>query len=212
MKKGILFDLDGTLWDACDAIAASWNEYLERFALDIHIHLTEDDLRRACGLTMTAIGDLLFGSVEEKRRREITEGCCVYEVEYLKTHGGKLYPQVAAVLEALSKNYHLYIVSNCQTGYVENFLAWSGMDRWIEDYEYFERTGKPKADNIRILLDRQMLDWAVSVGDTQGDCSSAVSAGIPFIHATYGFGTVDGDFPKLERLEDLPDVLEEMQK
>ena len=28
MKKGILFDLDGTLWDACREIACSWNEYL----------------------------------------------------------------------------------------------------------------------------------------------------------------------------------------
>ena len=26
MKKGIIFDLDGTLWDAAEAVISAWNE------------------------------------------------------------------------------------------------------------------------------------------------------------------------------------------
>ena len=32
---------------------------------------------------------------------------------------------------------------------------------------------------------------AVYVGDTAGDMTAAHSAGLPFIHAAYGFGTAD---------------------
>ena len=30
MKKGILFDLDGTLWDSSEQVAVSWKEALEQ--------------------------------------------------------------------------------------------------------------------------------------------------------------------------------------
>ena len=29
MKKGILFDLDGTLWDSSEGVAASWEKSLD---------------------------------------------------------------------------------------------------------------------------------------------------------------------------------------
>ena len=31
MKKGVIFDLDGTLWDAADQIVVSWNQTILRF-------------------------------------------------------------------------------------------------------------------------------------------------------------------------------------
>ena len=37
MKKGILFDLDGTLWDSREAVAASWNEELELLGVDYRV-------------------------------------------------------------------------------------------------------------------------------------------------------------------------------
>ena len=36
MKKGILFDLDGTLWDSAQALADSWNEQ----GTDVYIYGT----------------------------------------------------------------------------------------------------------------------------------------------------------------------------
>ena len=86
------------------------------------------------------------------------------------------------------QGYHLYIVSNCQDGYIEDFISWSGCQDLIEDIEDYGRTGKGKADNIRLLMERNALDCAVYVGDTQGDLDSASAAGIPFIFASYGFG------------------------
>lgn len=208
MKKGIIFDVDGTLWDVCAVVADSWNEYLERFAPDVPTRISEADMRGVMGLTMTQIGDALFGTAEKQRRLEVTEGCCAYEVEYMKNRGGILYPDLKETFEALAGRYHLYIVSNCQVGYIEDFLDWSHMGRYVEDFENFGRTGREKSYNIRILRERNGLDRAVYVGDTQGDYYSAREAGLPFIHAAYGFGSVKEAVPAIRGLKELPEAVE----
>lgn len=210
MKKGIIFDVDGTLWDSCAVVADSWNEYLEKYAEDVPVRISEQDMRSVMGLTMSDIGDALFGMVPSQQRLEITEGCCVYEVEYMKTRGGILYPDLEETFEKLAKSYHLYIVSNCQEGYIEDFLSWSHMDRYVEDYENFGRTGQAKSCNIRLLKERNSLDAAVYVGDTQGDYNSTREAGLPFIHARYGFGKVSGNVPFINGLKELPAVVEKI--
>ncbi|MDO5345898.1 MAG: HAD family hydrolase [Lachnospiraceae bacterium] len=208
MKKGIIFDVDGTLWDACAVVAESWNEYLEQYEKDVPVRISEEDMRSVMGLTMSDIGDALFGMLQKQRRLEIVEGCCTYEVEYMKNRGGILYPDLETVFAKLSENYHLYIVSNCQKGYIEDFLSWSGMDRYVEDFESYGRTGQAKGYNIRLLRERNRLDQAVYVGDTQGDYNSTCEAGLPFIHAGYGFGKVEAEVPSISGLKELPELVQ----
>ena len=141
---------------------------------------------------------------------ELTEGCCVFEVEYLKTNGGVLYPEVVKTLEKLKEGYHLYIVSNCQSGYIEDFIHWAKVEHLIEDFLCFGDTGREKSYNICHLADRNQLDQAVYVGDTQGDYNSTKAAGLPFIHARYGFGTVEGEVPFINGLEELPKMVEQV--
>lgn len=211
MKKGIIFDVDGTLWDSCEVVAESWNAYLEKEAPDVKVHLTDQDLRSVMGKTMTQIGDALFPMVSPERRAQVTEGCCVFEVDYLrKVRGGQVYPGVREVMERLAGEYHLYIVSNCQEGYIEDFIYWAGVGDLIEDFESFGNTGLEKYENIRLLAERNSLDAAVYVGDTQGDYESTCKAGLPFIHARYGFGKVDESLPYINGLEELPQLVKEM--
>jgi len=210
MKKGIIFDVDGTLWDACAIVAESWNLYLENYAKDVKVHLTEQDLRNVMGMTMSDIGDTLFGMVPKERRMEVTEGCCVFEVEYLKDKGGVLYPDLRETFQTLAREYHLYIVSNCQVGYIEDFIHWTRVEQWIEDFESFGNTGQVKSHNIRILAQRNGLDRAVYVGDTQGDYNSTREAGLSFIHARYGFGTVSETVPYIDSLRELPERVKEV--
>lgn len=207
MKKGIIFDVDGTLWDSCQIVADSWNEYLRKAAPDVPVVLTRQDLRSVMGKTMSQIGDALFPMVEKERREQVTDGCCVYEVEYLKQQGGDVYPHVREVMEQLARKYHLYIVSNCQVGYIEDFIAWAGVEDLIEDFESYGNTGMEKYANIRLLADRNHLDAAVYVGDTQGDYESTSRAGLPFIHARYGFGKVDSSLPYINGMEELPEIV-----
>ena len=214
MKKAIIFDVDGTLWDACQVVADAWNEYLEKFEPDIAIRLTEQDLRSVMGLTMSDIGDRLFGSIEQPRRHQVTKGCFDYEVEYMKNRGGILYPDVIETFEKLSVKcggtYHLYIVSNCQSGYIEDFIGVTGTQKLIEDLECFGNTGLSKGENIRLLTERNHLDQAVYLGDTEGDYRSTCEAGLLFLHARYGFGKVDPSVPYIDKMEELPEAAEKL--
>ena len=207
MKTGIIFDLDGTLWDACEVITESWNIYLDNEAAQWDLHVTLDDLYRACGMTMEAIGDMLFPQVPEKERDQIMDGLCTFEVEYLSERSGNIYPQAQEVLTLLSKQYHVYMVSNCQIGYIEDFLKHSRLGEVVEDFENYGRTGMDKPENIRLLVDRAKLDRAVYVGDTAKDEISSKQAGVGFIHAAYGFGQVEDEVPSIRSLSELPEVL-----
>ena len=206
MKKGIIFDLDGTLWDACAKIAESWNICVEEKMPQLDLVLTEEDLRGACGLTMTAIGNKLFPMVNEPQRGRLTEACCDFEVEYLKTSGGQVYDGLEQTLKKLKDEYSLYIVSNCQDGYIECFLEWSRLGSYFDDTECFGRTGQEKDRNIVLLKERNGLDKAIYVGDTATDKASADLAGVPFVHAAYGFGSVDTADAVISDISQLPEA------
>ena len=68
--------------------------------------------------------------------------------------------------------------------------------------------GLVKGDNIRKVVERNYLTKAVYVGDIQGDYDASMQAGVEFIHAGYGFGTVDANVPEITAFEELPKVVE----
>ena len=56
---GIIFDLDGTLWDSCRSVADSWRLSLnERYGG--LIQPTEQDIRGIMGMTLEQIAQKLF--------------------------------------------------------------------------------------------------------------------------------------------------------
>ncbi len=211
MKKGIIFDMDGTLWDPSENVAISWTEKVRELGYDFP-DITQQDVMGVMGLTMDRIADKLFGSLPLEERRELLDRCCDNEEQYLLRHGGVLYPDLEKTLIRLKKKYHLYIVSNCQSGYIETFLEHYGFGEYFDDIECYGNNLKGKGDNIALIVSRNGLDKAWYVGDIQGDYDSTMEAGIDFIHAAYGFGTIDHPVPELERFSDLPGLMKELDK
>lgn len=208
MKKGILFDLDGTLWDSSREVAISWQEALNKRA-DMEIMITTEMIQSVMGKSMTEIADILFGRYDFDTRRKLLQYCCDEENKYILEHGGQLLDGLEDTLQELqNRGYHLYIVSNCQVGYIEAFLEHHKLGEYFDDFESFGGTGREKDYNIRLVAKRNHLDWAVYVGDTQGDYLAASGAGIPFIHAKTGYGAVEADVPYIEELPQLPQVAE----
>lgn len=207
MKKGIIFDMDGTLWDSSENVAKSWTEVIRSSGYGLP-DVTQKDIMGVMGLTMDRIADRLFGKLPEDERMELLKKCCDYENEYLLRHGGVLYPELENTFIRLKKKYHLYIVSNCQTGYIETFLEHYGFGRYFDDIECYGNNLKEKGDNIALTASRNSLDKAWYVGDIQGDYDATVKAGLDFIHAAYGFGTIAQTVPELEQFSDLPELME----
>lgn len=206
-KPMLLFDLDGTLWDSAAPVAESWNEVFRQEDPSLP-PLTAEDVHHVMGMTMREISEVLYPDWHSPRRQQVFDRCCTYEVEYLWSHCGTLYPSLRPVLETLvARGFTLAIVSNCQRGYIDAFLASSGTADLFCDYEEWERTGLVKGENIRLVMARNGFTRGIYIGDTAKDQEAALLAGIPFIHASYGFGKAVNPDGILRSLSDLPDVL-----
>lgn len=210
MKKGIIFDVDGTLWDSAKPVAESWTLMLERRYPELARIITSDDMYRNMGKTVDAIGADLFPGLAPDKRDEVMDACMRYENEYLADHPGVTYPNMKETLAALSREYGLYIVSNCQEGYIEALMAACGIASYISDTECIGATGRPKGDNIRLVMERNGLEKCLYVGDTAMDQEAAGKAGIPFVFASYGFGQASGAEAVIGSLAELPRAVKEI--
>ena len=207
-KDAIIFDLDGTLWDAADTVAPAWNGYLE--SRGIGLRVTPELCRSYCGKTLPEIAAFVFPDADPAWREAVIEGCCEAECVPLAERGGRLYPDEEAVLGALRENYFLAVVSNCGLGYIESFFSGNHTGGYFDDYENAARTGLSKGENIRLVMARNGLERAVYVGDTAGDQAAARLAGVPFVHAAYGYGQVPAPDAAIQTFRDLPEAVKKL--
>lgn len=201
----LIFDLDGTLWDAAGSCTKAWNSALKDLKSD---HTVEEGLIRSlAGLKVDLVLKNHFPFVPEAQHPELFRLYKEYEKDYLAQFGGELYPGVKQTLAQLSRDYKLFIVSNCMDGYIETFLSFHQLQGLFIDFESWGRTGLPKNDNIKLIVQRNNLKQPVYIGDTIWDFESATKAGVPFIFAAYGFGKVEQARWKVEDFGELPEYL-----
>lgn len=205
MRKAVIFDVDGTIWDAVDRITESFQLQADQFP-DVTSRIDKATLESYMGKPMNEFAEL-FPELSEERAIEVLDACCKYECEYLKTHPGVLYPGIKDVFEELAKEYELYIVSNCQEGYIEALIESCHMEHLIKGHECYGRTGKKKGRNIQILMERYEIDKAIYIGDTQLDYEATLEAGIPFIFAAYGMGQTEYSRYVVNEPREIPEVI-----
>lgn len=209
MNKAVIFDLDGTLWDSAEQVVWGWNKTFEEEGVDKRT--TVGELKSLMGKPMEAIIEALVPDMESDKRTGLLERCCRNEEQRLLEKGGILFPDLTRTLTMLrDEGCHLSIVSNCQDGYIETFLEHHKLQAFFDDRECPGRSGMLKAENIKLVIERNRIDKAVYVGDTQGDADASASAGVPFIWARYGFGDVKDAQYVIDSLAELPDVVREV--
>lgn len=202
----LIFDVDGTLWDSTSRIAESHNETMKHLGLKDK-HLTTEIVQSFMGLVREDIADIVFPEYPLDERLAYLDQCMEDECKYLKTHAGTLYEGVEEVLGVLSKKYDIYIVSNCQDGYIETLFSSYDLQQYVKDYECSGRTGLKKGDNIKLLIERNDIKNAVYIGDTIKDQEASREAGVPFIFASYGFGNMVEAAYKIDKFSDLLNIL-----
>lgn len=208
---GIIFDIDGTLWDSTQQVAVAWNEALRENS-DIKMVLTSEILKKEFGKPLEEIIEDLFPEEGQDVRDAIAGHLYSYENDLVRKAPCHLYEGMQETVRELSKSYRLFIVSNCQAGYPEAFLENTGLADCIEAHLCPGETGLLKADNIRKIVEDYHLEDPVYVGDTAGDAMACKEAGVPMIYAAYGFGEVKDADAEIQNFFELPAVIKEMEK
>lgn len=203
---GVIFDIDGTLWDSRETVAKAWNrvivrEYPERQELDMEV------LTGLFGKPMDEIAAAVFPELTGKERDRMAELCFMYENELLESEPGSVYPDVKETLSALAEKVPLFIVSNCQKGYIEVCMKGCGIEPYIRDYLCYGDTLAPKSETLKQLVERNALKHPVYVGDTEGDRQACLQAGVPMIYAAYGLGEVVDAPAVIHAMRELPKLL-----
>ncbi len=186
---GLIFDLDGTLWDSTATVAAAWSAVVRRMGQP-HRTIAPGEIAAVMGKPHRELCRALLPGLPEARQEALALECYAEEERRLHAEGGQLFPGVREGLATLARQVPLFIVSNCQRGYIETFLDWSGLRPLFRDTECHGNTGADKAENLRRLMRRNGLCAPCFVGDTESDRLAAAQAGLPFVHAAYGFGQV----------------------
>ena len=192
MIDGIIFDVDGTLWNSTPVVEKAWNEALKDNGYG-NCSVTAMQLQGLFGKPMPEIIEAIMPGVSTEEREAFAPKCYGYEHDYLTKEPGIMYPKILETIRELAKIHKIFIVSNCQAGYIELFLSWSHIEDVITDHVCLGDNNLLKADNIKYIVDKHDLKDPVYIGDIQGDADASKAAGVKFIHAAYGFGKVAKD-------------------
>lgn len=190
---GIIFDVDGTLWESVNSIWLAWKEELAN--LGYQYEFSVEQFKSLFGQPVDRFGDVLFSDLSVEDRRALAHHCAECQLNKMRENR-LLYPYdgVVEALPVFAKDYPLFIVTNADNGYAQLFMEFTHTEDCFTDFEHLGIPGRTKADNIRIIMERNHLRNAVYVGDTALDQQSSQEAGARFIWASYGFdSTVEND-------------------
>src|SRR6476661_749923 len=141
----LIFDMDGTLWDAADTYALAWNQGLQELQIDRPI--SRQDLEGVMGWERRKVLDHLLPMLSHKQQDEAFVRIDAIRKDLVRQQGGRLYDGVREGLAELSQHYTLFIVSNCPVGLIQDFLTWSELSEYITDEMAHGVNSKPKHHN-----------------------------------------------------------------
>jgi len=205
MFDALVFDLDGTLWDASRASTLGWNNGLK--SLNINKRVTISEMKKVIGKPAKECVDILFPS-EVKQYKNLLYNLCSFERKAVESYGGKFYPSLKETIASLSRKYNLYLVSNCQRWYLDIFFNFSGLKKYFAGYDCYGISKQDKTEMLINLKKKYGFKKPAYIGDTEEDESAAKSAGYKFIFANYGFGNPNNPDVIINSLEELKSVLE----
>ena len=197
MYTTYIFDLDGTLLDTLDDLAASVNYALRTHEMPAH---SIDDVRRFVG---NGVRKLMERAVPDGADNPLFEEAFATFRQHYMTHSldtTRPYKGVPETLAALkARGCRLAVVSNKMMAATQSFCSHffpNTIEVAIGEHEAEGIRKKPAPDTVIAALDALGVgkERAVYVGDSDVDIQTARNSGLPCISVLWGFR--DRDFLK----------------
>ena len=198
----VLMDLDGTLTDPFEGIAACIRYAMNGLGRE---KPSDDAVRRAIGPPLRQTFGTFLGTAEAGRSEEALR---LYRERYSVTGllENQVYPGMSEMLENLNKvGCRLFVATSKPSVYAQKIVDHFGLRKYfVAVYgSKFDGSLENKADLIHYLLDSEDVDArdAVMVGDRSHDILGAKAHSLCAIGVTWGYGS-------RKELEDAgPDVI-----
>lgn len=192
--KSIIFDFDGTLHNTIKiyypAFASGVGILREHgFAKDFD--LNEKNVSKFLGEKPNFAYDLIAKGSDKSLKEEVMKHVGKKMNENIKNGVGELYDDSIKVLDILSKNYDLYILSNCRESYLDLALKVYGIKKYFNKYFAAETFGFISKDEIIKKERHNIKEEIIFVGDRYHDMEAARKNKLKSIFCTYGFGSMD---------------------
>jgi HAD superfamily hydrolase (TIGR01509 family) len=182
----ILFDFDGTLLDSFPAHYEAYQVTMAHFGVEVTPELYRETYSPNWFAMYEAFG-IPKDRYEEADRIWLAEA---------GKHRPRLFPQTRPLLDALSSEFRLGLVTSGSRDRVLRDLASTGIGDYFEVIVTGDDISNPKPDpeGLLIAIDRLAIQpsQALYVGDAREDCLMAQAAGVPFVGIVAEFATVRG--------------------
>ncbi len=190
--KAVIFDLDGTLIDSSQDLATSVNYTLRQLDLP----------ERSLGEIESFVGDgvqkLIVRSLGEKHEEYLEKSLDIFSKHYGDhcTDKTTLIPGISSLLDKLSGQYMLAVVTNKSSKFTLKILYFLNIDHYFQEIIGGDTLSAKKPDPVAIhyLADKWSLntDEIVMVGDHATDIQVGINAGCRTIFYANGIGEARG--------------------
>ena len=181
----IIFDIDGTLWEATEITMIAANTIADEYKEIPKVSI--EDIYKVMGLGKRDIAQILMPNVELSKAMGYVDLQTKLAIDLINKNGAHIYENVSSVIKYLSKKYKLGIITNNFDDYVKLFLEKSNLKSFFIDYIGNASYGISKKEAIEKMMSRNNVSLACYIGDIKKDMQAAYDANIDFIHAKYGF-------------------------
>lgn len=184
---GLIFDMDGTLWNGVECYSQGFNDYFIEQGLERR--LKSDDLNALMGLEEDKFLEVVLPEFAFVERKKAYRQIIMHQYRRVDLGHGLLYDGVRSGLEQLSKKFKIFIVSNCPEFMIRHFVEWARIEAMISDSMAHGENHLPKHRNISSLIEKHKLKNACYIGDTDSDRIQSERVPLPFVYVDYGFGS-----------------------
>lgn len=192
--KSIIFDFDGTLHNTIKIYYPAFSsgvEFLRNHGFAKDFELNEKIVSKFLGEKPNFAYDLIAKGADDSLKREVMALVGKKMDENIKNGLGELYDDSKKVLEELSEDYDLFILSNCRESYLDTALDVYGIKKYFKKYFAAETYDFIPKDEIIKKERKNIKEEIIFVGDRHHDMEAARKNNIKSIFCTYGFGSYE---------------------
>ncbi|MDM5250682.1 HAD hydrolase-like protein [Lysinibacillus sp. G4S2] len=188
MKKVIIFDMDGTLFQTNlilePALSATFDVLRAKGLWQGDTPI--ETYREIMGVPLPVVWETLCPMHTVEIREESNALFHVKLIEQIRNRQGALYPNAEQTLATLAENYHLFIASNGQVEYLQAIVETYQLQRFIKGtYSIQSVSSGHKSDLVKKVIEENDILGGAVVGDRSSDIQAArdnqlLSVGVRF--------------------------------